>query len=389
MRTELRTYRVEEITQGFVYNDYEGRGLFGLSGKLVIQPEYQRNYIYAESNRDVACIDSILKGYPLGLIYFNRTLNDTFEVLDGQQRITSIGRFVTGKFAILDSNGNRNYFSGLSSDQQERIMEYELLIYECEGSESEIKEWFKTINISGVPLNDQELRNAIYSGPFVTEAKKEFSNSGNANQQKWQSYIKGTANRQEILQEALNWASKGEIENYMSEHRNDTNINEIKIYFNSVIDWISSVFVNVESEMRGLDWGRVYETYHNKSYNSAEIESKISKLYEDSDVSKKSGIFEYTLSNESPELIKLLSIRAFTETDRKSKYSEQTNEAKKADSSNCPICNTDLQYEHTTHIWGYKEMAGDHIVPWSKGGKTERGNLQMLCKYHNSLKSNY
>ena len=191
------------------------------------------------------------------------------------------------------------------------------------------------------------------------------------------------------MQEALNWASKGEIENYMSEHRNDTNINEIKIYFNSVIDWISSVFVNVESEMRGLDWGRVYETYHNKSYNSAEIESKISKLYEDSDVSKKSGIFEYTLSNESPELIKLLSIRAFTETDRKSKYSEQTNEAKKADSSNCPICNTDLQYEHTTHIWGYKEMAGDHIVPWSKGGKTERGNLQMLCKYHNSLKSNY
>ena len=389
METHLRQYKVSEIVDGFVYNSFEGRGLFGLSGKLTIQPEYQRNYIYAESNKDVACIDSILKSYPLGLIYFNKTSNISFEVLDGQQRITSIGRFVTGKFAILDSNGNRNYFSGLSADQQEKIMNYELLVYECEGSESEIKEWFKTINISGVPLNEQELRNAIYSGPFVTEAKKEFSNSGNANQQKWQTYIKGTANRQEILQEALNWVSNGEIENYMSKHRKDTNINELKTYFNTVIDWASSVFANVESEMRGLEWGRLYENYHNNSYNPAEIENKVSKLYEDSDVSRKSGIFEYILSGEKPEFIKLLSIRAFTETDKKSKYREQTNEEKKTNSSNCPICNTDLQYEHTIHIWKYKEMAGDHMAPWSKGGKTERGNLQMLCKHHNSLKSNY
>ncbi len=389
MKTDLKSYTVEAITKGFVYNDYEGKGLFGLSGSLIIQPEYQRNYIYAESNRDVACIVSILKGYPLGLIYFNKTAKNSFEVLDGQQRITSIGRFTTGKFAILDSNGNRNYFSGLSADQQEIIMNYELLVYECEGTESEIKEWFKTINIAGVPLNEQELRNAIYSGPFVTEAKKEFSNSGNANQHKWQSYIKGTANRQEILQEALNWVSNGEIESYMSEHRNDTNIYELKTYFNTVIDWASSVFTTVESEMRGLEWGRLYETYHNNSYNPAEIENKVSKLYEDSDVSRKSGIFEYILSGEKPEFIKLLSIRAFTETDKKSKYREQTNEAKKINSSNCPICNTDLQYDHTTHIWNYNEMAGDHIVPWSKAGKTERGNLQMLCKHHNSLKSNY
>ena len=389
METKLIQYKVSEIVNGFVYNDFEGKGLFGLSGKLTIQPEYQRNYIYADSNRDVACIDSILKGYPLGLIYFNKISNDSFEVLDGQQRITSIGRFITGKFAIIDFNGNRNYFSGLSTDQRERISNYELLVYECEGSESEIKEWFKTINISGVPLNDQELRNAIYSGSFVTKAKKEFSNSGNANQQKWQTYIKGVANRQEVLQEALNWISKGKIDSYMSEHRNDTDINELRIYFNTVIDWISSIFTDVEKEMRGLDWGRLYETYHNNSYNPTEIEDKISKLYEDSDVSKKSGIFEYLLSGEKPELIKLLSIRAFPETDRKSKYREQTNEAEKANSSNCPICNTDLQYEHAIHIWKYKEMAGDHIAPWSKGGKTERGNLQMLCKHHNSLKSNY
>ncbi|EQA5469018.1 HNH endonuclease family protein [Enterococcus faecalis] len=389
MKTNLKTYPVKQLCNGFVYNEFEGKGLFGLSGKLTIQPEYQRNYIYADGKKDVACIDSILKGYPLGLIYFNKISDDNLEILDGQQRITSIGRFVTGKFAILDSNGNRNYFSGLSIDQQEKIMEYELLIYECEGSESEIKEWFKTINISGVPLNDQELRNAIYSGPFVTEAKKEFSNSGNANQQKWQSYIKGTANRQEILQEALNWVSKGEIDVYMSKHRNDTDINELKSYFNTVIDWISSIFINVESEMRGLDWGRLYESYHNNSYNPSDIENKLSKLYEDSDVSRKSGIFEYLLSGENPKYIKLLSIRAFPETDKKSKYREQTSEAKKNNSSNCPICNTDLEYEHTHHLWDYKEMAGDHIIPWSKGGKTERGNLQMLCKHHNSLKSNY
>jgi len=229
MKTTLRTdITVKAICDGFVYNELEGKGLFGLSGKLTIQPEYQRNYIYADGKRDVAVIESILKGYPLGLIYFNTVSADKFEVLDGQQRITSFGRFVTNKFAIKDENGMEQYFSGIAKDKQEIILNTKLLIYECEGTESEIKEWFRTINIAGVPLNNQELLNAVYSGPFVTLGKEEFSNTQNANIQKWSAYVSGSANRQEFLERALDWVSKGNIGDYMSKHRFDNNINELK-----------------------------------------------------------------------------------------------------------------------------------------------------------------
>src|SRR5690554_2128338 len=246
METRLRTeITVEDICKGFVYNELEGKGLFGLSGKLTIQPEYQRNYIYADGKKDVAVIDSLLKGYPLGLIYFNKVEDEKFEVLDGQQRITSFGRFVSNKFAVKDENGMEQYFSGIAADKQEKILKTKLLIYECEGTESEIKEWFRTINIAGVPLNNQELLNAIYSGPFVTLAKEEFSNSQNANIQKWSAYITGSANRQDFLERALEWVSKGNLNEYMSLHRFDENINELKTYFNTVIEWVSTIFIDV------------------------------------------------------------------------------------------------------------------------------------------------
>src|SRR4051812_9385844 len=273
METTLRTgITVADICDGFVYNQLEGKGLFGLGGKLTIQPEYQRNYIYAEGGgkREQAVIHSLLANYPLGLIYFNKLANDKFEVLDGQQRITSIGRFVTDKFAIEDK-GNPQYFTSLPVDQQKRIRQSKLLIYECDGTETEIKEWFKTVNIAGVPLNDQELLNAVYSGPFVTKAKEEFSNSQNANIQKWSAYIRGSANRQDFLERALGWVSKGDIGGYMSAHRYDTNIKELKRYFNSVIDWVSTVFTDVYKEMQGLEWGRLYEEYHSESYNSQKM----------------------------------------------------------------------------------------------------------------------
>lgn len=387
METELKQYSVKAITDGFVYNELEGKGLFGLAGKLTIQPEYQRNYIYADGKKDVACIDSILKGYPLGLIYFNKLPNGHLEVLDGQQRITSIGRYVTGKFAIVDEDGNRQYFSGLSVEQQNKILSTNLLVYVCSGTEKEIKEWFKTINIVGIPLNDQELRNSVYSGPFVTAAKEEFSNSNNAYVQKWEAYVKGAVNRQDFLKTALDWVSHGNIDAYMSKHRFDDNINELTTYFNTVIDWVSSTFLTLHKEMKRPNWGRLYEEYHSNSYNPHDIDKKVNLLYDDPDVTKPAGIFEYILGGEKEP--RLLSIRAFSETDKRAIYHQQTKEAKATSKSNCPICNTDKEFGHTQTIWKYKDMEGDHIIPWSRGGKTERTNLQMLCKHHNRMKSNY
>ena len=386
MQTTLVTnITVADVCNGFVYNKYEGKGLFGLSGKLTIQPEYQRNYIYADGKRDVAVIQSLLQGYPLGLIYFTKVAEDRYEVLDGQQRITSFGRFVTGKFPIKDKNGMEQYFDGLAEDQKEKILQTPLTIYICEGAESEIKEWFKTINIAGIPLNEQELANAIYSGPFVTKAKEVFSNSQNANVQKWSAYISGSVLRQDYLRTALDWVSHGNIDAYMSKHRYDDNINELLAYFNSVIDWVSSVFIDVESEMRGLPWGEFYEKYHHCFYEPQVLSLRLHDLYEDSYVTSKRGIFEYLLGDrKNPSL---LQVRVFDEATKKSVYSAQTNLAKINGFSNCPICQTGHE-SNQTKIWKFTEMDADHVTAWSLGGPTAFGNCQMLCRTHNRAKGN-
>ena len=385
MKTELKTYTVKQICEGFVYNELEGKGLFGLAGKLTIQPEYQRNYIYADGKRDVAVIDSLLKSYPLGLIYFNKVDETSLEVLDGQQRITSFGRFVAGKFAIMDANGMQQYFGGLSLDLQKKILESEILVYECMGTESEIKQWFKTINTVGIPLNDQELLNAIYSGPFVTAGKAEFSNSQNANIQKWKAYVRGSADRQDFWQCALEWVSKWEVDEYMSKHRHDKNINGVKVYFNTVIDWVESVFISVEKEMCGLDWGLLYETYHGNSYPPAEIDKQIKELYGDPYVKSRKGVYEYILGNSLDT--KLLEVRVFDEADKRSAYAKQKNAAEKSGKSNCSHCT--LGHDaNKSKIWLFAEMEADHVTAWSKGGATKASNCEMLCKTHNRAKGN-
>ncbi|MCQ4138614.1 DUF262 domain-containing protein [Chryseobacterium sp. EO14] len=386
MITTLRTdITIKDISEGFIYNELEGKGLFGLSGKLTIQPEYQRNYIYADGKRDVAVIESILKGYPLGLIYFNRVDENSLEVLDGQQRITSFGRFVTNKFAIKDENGMEQYFSGIAADKQKKILETKLLIYECEGTESEIKEWFRTINIAGVPLNNQELLNAVYSGPFVTLGKEEFSNSQNANIQKWSAYISGSANRQDFLERALEWVSKNNVGDYMSRHRFSADIIELKNYFTTVIDWVSTIFTDVESEMKGLEWGRLYETYKRQPYSPEEVSEKVKNLYADPYVKNRRGIFEFILGGSTDT--KLLEVRVFDEATKKSIYTIQTAEAEKKGVSNCPLCAIGHD-SNKTKIWRLAEMDADHVTAWSKGGATSPKNCQMLCKTHNKAKGN-
>ena len=386
MKTTLKTnITVKDVCEGFVYNELEGKGLFGLSGRLTIQPEYQRNYIYADGKRDVAVIESLLKDYPIGLIYFNKVSDDNLEVLDGQQRITSFGRYVTNKFAVKDENGIEQYFDGIAVDKQNKILKTKLLIYECEGTETEIKEWYRTINIVGIPLNDQELLNAVFSGPFVTLGKEEFSNSQNANIQKWSAYIKGSANRQAFLERALDWVSKGNIDDYMSRHRYDKNIKELKTYFNSVIDWVSNVFIDVESEMCGLEWGRLYEEYHKKAYNPKKVSSDVHKLFDDPYVKSRKGIFEYILGGSKDT--KLLDIRVFDDATKKSVYKTQTKKAESKNKSNCPLCAVGHD-ANKSKIWQLGEMDADHVTAWSKGGKTDPKNCQMLCKTHNRAKGN-
>ena len=387
MKTKLQTdITVAKICEGFEYNQFEGKGLYGLNGKLTIQPEYQRNYIYADQDgkKEMAVIQSLLKEYPLGLIYFNKVADDAFEVLDGQQRITSIGRFLTNKFAIMD-NGNPKNFDSLPTDQKERIRQAKLLIYECEGTETEIKQWFQTINTAGVELKPQELLNAIYSGPFVTAAKAEFSNSQNANIAKWSAYIKGSANRHEFLERALDWVSKDDIGGYMSSHRHSHSINELKSYFNIVLDWISTVFMDVEKEMQGGDWGRLYEAFHSQSYDPIKVSAQLKQLYGDPYIKNRRGIFEFILGGMADR--KLLDVRFFDKATAQSVYAKQTEKAKAGGISNCPLCAVGHSASQSK-IWAFSEMDADHVSAWSKGGDSSTKNCQMLCVTHNRAKGN-
>ena len=386
MEKELKIYTVKELCEGFTYSDLDGKALYGLAGKLTIQPEYQRNYLYSENNsqKEAAVIDSVLKEYPLGLLYFNKLPDGRLEVLDGQQRITSLGRYLIGKFSYM-KDGDPYKFKSLNEEEKKLIEKTPLLAYICEGTESEIKEWFEIINIGGIKLNDQEKLNAIYSGSFVSAARKEFSNKEDARIQKWGWYISGSANRQEILQEALRWVSHGNIKEYMQEHRRDTDIRELKSYFNDVISWIEQTFDDVYPKMKGLNWGELYEKYHSTPYDHIKVSQKVKELYDDPCIQDKKNVFEYVLGGCKDT--KLLNVRVFDDNTKRRVYNRQTADAKEKHESNCPLCVIGHD-ANKDKIWALKEMDADHVLAWSKGGATDESNCQILCKTHNRAKGN-
>lgn len=394
MKTDLKFIKISDLVSGFQYSELHAKGLYGLSGTLTIQPEYQRNYIYNDGKRDVAVIESLLKEYPLGLIYFvdaSSGYNDGkvhLEVLDGQQRITSIGRFCTDKFAVK-VDGRERYFSSLSAEEKSLILDTELLVYVCKGTEPEIKAWFETINTAGVELTPQELLNAAYSGPFVTAAKVEFSNEKNALQQKWSNFVKGDPKRQEVLEVALEWVSAAngqKVDDYMAAHRHDTGIDELKDYFTTVIEWVETVFDGrTDSEMRGLPWADLYEEFGQNAYNGAQVSARVDELLGSVYVTKKRGIYEFVLGGEQkPEL---LVIRVFQPADIRTAYTKQTKAAQAKGVSNCPTC-AGIDNANKTRIYKQNEMDADHVTAWSKGGATAISNLEMLCKTHNRAKGN-
>ena len=387
MKTTLHTdWTVGDICKGFIYDKNENKGLFGLNGKLIIQPEYQRNYIYGDGKKDVAVVESLLKEYPLGLIYFVLNKDGMYEVLDGQQRITSFARFVNQSWPFaVEVNGKPRYFTSLDEDDQKKIVDAPLTIYVCEGEPSEIQAWFETINIAGVPLVPQELRNAAYHGPFVTKARAVFSNTGNANMNRWQTYVSGSPQRQAILETALEWVSDGDIDGYMAAHRYDENIDELKNHFDTVIDWIDSVCDYTGKEMCGQEWGRLYATYHGNAYDRDKVTARIEELLDDPQVHAPRGVIEFVLGGEQDT--RLLDIRVFDERTKKAVYNTQTKEAVEKGVSNCPYCAIGHD-NNAKRIYKQKEMDADHVTAWSNGGATDIANCQMLCKTHNRAKGN-
>lgn len=358
MKIELQKIKIKDVFDG--YKDSDEEGVTGFGGKLDIRPKYQREFVYKDAQRN-AVIDTIRKGFPLNVMYWNKKEDGNFEVLDGQQRTISFCQYMQGDFSI-----NNKYFHSLTSDEREQIENYDLYIYICDGADSERLEWFRTINIAGEKLTEQELRNATYTGTWLTDAKRHFSKTGCAAYGLADKYMNGSPIRQDYLESALKWISGGKIEEYMSKHQHDDDASELWQYFQEIIAWVRRIFPNYRKEMKGLEWGELYNKYHDISYNAQKMETEIARLMQDEDVTAKKGIYEYLLSGDE----RYLSIRAFTDNMKREAYERQQ--------GICPICK-----EYFEII----EMEGDHITPWSQGGKTVAENCQMLCRNCNRRKS--
>ncbi len=358
MKIQLREISVREVTAGYINNAEDG--VVGYGGRLNIRPKYQREFVYRDKQRD-SVIDTVRKDFPLNVLYWVKNADDTYEVLDGQQRTISICEYVAGNFSL-----NYQYFHNLEDTEREQILDYKLMVYFCEGSDKEKLDWFKTINIAGEKLTDQELRNAIYTGTWLTEAKRYFSRTSCPAYGIGSDYITGSPIRQDYLETAISWISEGTIEQYMAEHQHQANAFELWSYFQNVITWTRSAFPNYRKEMKWVAWGILYNQFRDKGFDAKELETEITGLMQDEDVTKKSGIYEYVLTRNE----RYLSIRAFTDKQKRESYERQ-----KGICTKCGI------------HFDIGEMEADHITPWHEGGKTSAENCQMLCKHDNRIKS--
>ena len=381
--TQIRV-KVSELTQN--YSDDGDGGVFGYDGRLTIRPAYQRNFVYKDAQRD-AVIDTVRKGYPLNIMYWSKTGEDTYEVLDGQQRTISIAQYVHGDFPIT-VNGNAKFYHNMTDSEKEKIDNYEITIYVCEGTEEEKLEWFRVINIAGETLTNQELLNATYTGPWLADAKNYFSKRNCVAGKMAEGYIKGNPIRQDYLEKALSWiADKNDLDSgadYMAEHQHDDDANELWLYFQEVISWAKRLFQDLPKKIaENQNWGLLFNKYQDKTYNANELHRLIQTLLQDEDVTKQTGIIPYVLSDRTKRDEKHLSIRAFPEQMKRRVYTRQTEDAQAIGTSNCPICSS----KGIATIYEFSEMHADHIQPWSRGGRSVEENCQMLCTTCNLEKS--
>lgn len=358
MQIELHKITVRDLTNG--YADNAEKGVCAYGGKLDVRPPYQREFVYKEKQRD-AVIDTLTQGFPLNVMYWATREDGTYEIIDGQQRTISICQYVNGDFAF-----DMRYFHNLQPDEKKKILDYELQVYICSGTDSEKLKWFKTINIAGEELTEQELRNAVYAGSWVSDAKRYFSKNGAPAAKIGSDYLSGSAIRQEYLETAISWISKGNIEVYMGNHQHDPNAVALWNYFNSVINWVKAIFPKYRKEMKGVEWGHLYELYSSRTWDAAELETEVARLMADSDVKKKKGIYSYVFDHDEHHL----DIRAFDDNTKREVYEKQKGV--------CKICGK---------VFKIEEMEADHITPWRDGGRTIADNCQMLCRECNRRKS--
>lgn len=373
MKIELKKVTIRDVAEN--YRDNNEDGVVGYDGKLNIRPKYQREFVYDTKQRD-AVLGTIRKGFPLNVMYWAVNEDGTYEVLDGQQRTVSFCQFVVGNFSIA-IDGHPMAMHNLTQPQKDQILNYELMVYVCEGNEQDKLDWFKTINIAGAELTDQELRNAVYTGPWLTHAKSIFSKTGGAAYGLSSKYVTGTPIRQELLEKAIKWKSSGNVEQYMSDHQLDQNANELWTHFQNVIRWVELTFITYRKEMKSVEWGPLYDRYKDQQIDTGEMERHTTELMQDPDVTKRSGIYTYLLTGEERHL----SIRKFDDREIRAAYERQKHKC--ANGTRCRTAGN----ANCKQLFDIGEMQGDHIKPWSKGGKTTAVNCQMLCLPCNRDKS--